>query len=122
MSDADPLAARRVRHAFSSPVQGRARADLPGLPVLFRTQGLVMTFAWIRERSPQVADAITAYLANQGGDGWAATPLKPRDGASARALVEAWIKLDAAQAAAVEHEALRYAEQLKLVDKLRGGA
>lgn len=87
-------------------------AALPGLPVLIRTQGLLTALALTRKSAALLSETLIHWLRKD----WIATPLpSSEDGVDHRSFVDAFVRLDARAAAAVEWEALQYAETMKIV-------
>lgn len=115
------LQARRSLHAverigsYTDP-----KKILPGLPILVRSQGVLTALTIIKDDSAIIAQALVMWLGGKGGKDWPGSPLS-EPVTDVPGFVRAFVRLSAADARAVEHEALRYAEMLKLIGKALAG-
>jgi hypothetical protein len=103
------LATERTRRALERIARlGKEDRDaVKALPVLVRTQGLI---AALDLTTSKLADSVVVHLTETPG------PIKGSR-TSRSELITAWIRLSPADAAQVEEEAVRFAEDLKMLSK-----
>lgn len=112
------LRVQRSRHAFGvvRSLSKEVFKALPGLPVLIRTQGLPSAFVVLR-RNESGGGSLVQYMISwlSQWSGMFSVAL-PREGIPE--FLVAYVKLDGDHVAALEAEAVRYAEVLKDFGKL----